>query len=66
MEEHELGDFCTDTYLLERVRKFELDQREADAAAYAALWRGFRSAVLCMLFLAGVVYAGVQVYNALK
>lgn len=66
MEEHEIGDFCTDTYLIERIRKFELDQREADRAAYLALMRAFRSAALCLVFLAGVVYAGVQVYNALK
>lgn len=56
MEEHEIGDFCTDTYLIERIRKFELDQMEADARANAALWRGFFSALKIMALIGATVY----------
>lgn len=63
MDEQEIADFTTDTYLIERLRKFELDQWEADRAARAALWRGLRNALLIEAFIGAVCYG---VYCILK
>ena len=63
MEQREIPDFATDVYLIERLRKFELDAIEADRAARAALWTGFRNAMGIMLLLGGVVYGIVRMFD---
>jgi len=64
MEQREVRlDYATDVYLIERLRKFELDRIEADNRARRALFQGTWSAIKIMFFIGGVTYALVKIFS---
>jgi len=57
MEQREIPDYATDVYLIERLRKFEIDKIEADRAAIRSLLHGAKNGCYLMALIGAVVYA---------